>query len=683
MPRSDSQRALGVLMLMAASLLIAGCGGGRDAPQGVTFTLLSVVPSVSTDVNGGDVVTISGTNFRAVTFSSITFGASPSIIDRNSISDTSVQVTTPPAPLGNPGVVTIEVTTVEAGSKFLLNSYTYVGTSGSPQPQSITRTTFTPTGAEDFTIQGVNLGPAGGNINVIFAGMGTVRGLVSSDSSSVNARAPVSAGTPPSGPITVTIDTGTATADLPTPVTYDHAGPVAVLAPWQEPNGASRPVPLGNNAAAMCTSGADNVWGNGNDDVLIIRGPPSPSATRVTVPGGGSVGFLDRNSSIPVVLDANTICVCSVGPNGAFDGPAVTADDMVVVITNAQSSPVVTSVLLGRPLLPAPPGRVSSSRFAFLEAGADNTPGTIDDMVRVYDTTPTQVGAFSVSYLDVTPGRTNFSIPFSPDGDSVFVMSAGGNTTPRDADDLLTRYVVSTATVNATTVAFAQTRPLALSSTLLVAPGAGADGAFGFGSDVLIVITATGSLSVTSHTLMMPIDTTAVVPIARLGVGGVALPIQGSQPLLAYTDPFAGTNAALSLTGTPLLAPLSSGDLVVFTPGTAVPGDELALRLLRDASAVQNFSVVPALNQAIPVLTDDDRAFGVTVTGGSALLVHQTRALGALTDSSTLPVDLPPGAPITGSEPFVPVGMGWGLVQTPGSTGAYRDGADAVLVVRY
>jgi len=40
-------------------------------------------------------------------------------------------------------------------------------------------------------------------------------------------------------------------------------------------------------------------------------------------------------------------------------------------------------------------------------------------------------------------------------------------------------------------------------------------------------------------------------------------------------------------------------------------------------------------------------------------------------------------APITGSEPFVPVGPDWGLVQSKGATAFWGDGADVVLVVRY
>ncbi|MHC4133722.1 MAG: IPT/TIG domain-containing protein [Planctomycetota bacterium] len=683
MSKFDSQRALDALM--AALFLVAGCGGGDDAPQRITFTVSAVVPNVSTGINGGDVVTIQGTNFLAVNVTSVTFGGSPGILDRNSLTDTSVEVRTPPAPLRNPGVVIVEVTTVEAGSKFVPGDYTYVSSSGSPQPQTISPTTFTPTGAQDFTIQGTNLGPSGGNVGVLFSGLGSVQGLVSLDATLVTGRAPVSTGTPPTGPVTVTINTGTDVADVPTTVTYDYTAPVAVAAPWQEPNGASRPVPLGLSNAVMCTSGVDNIWGNANDDVLIIQGPPTPVATRVTFPGGGSVGFLDRNNSIPVVLDANTICVYSVGPNGGPDGPGTaTPDDTVVLITSAQTTPVVVPPLaLGR-LIPAPPARISSSTFAFIEAGADRNPGTADDWVRIHDTAFLQVGAFQLANPDVTPGRTNFSIPFSPDGDNVFVMSAGGNGTPSDGDDQLTRYVVSTGASTVTAVAFAQTRPHAISPTLLVAPGAGADAALGIGVDDLIVITTTPfALNVASHTLPTPIDTTAVVPLAPLGAGGVALPVQGPQPLLAFTNPVTGTNAALSLIGTPLLAPLGSGDLAVFTAGSAAPGDERAIRLLGDASSFQNFSVVPTLNQAIVVLTDDDRAFGVTIAAGSALLVHQTRALGAFADTSALPVDLPPATLITGLEPFVPVGANWGLVQTPGSTGLFRDGADAVLVVRY
>jgi hypothetical protein len=681
MCKIDSQRALGALM--AALFLVAGCGGGSDAPARLTFTVSAVVPNVSTDINGGDVVTVQGTNFLAVNIFNVTFGGDPGVIDLNTLTDTSVQVTTPPAPLGNPGVVIVEVMSIDAGSKFVPGDYIYVGTSGSPMPQTITPTTLTATGAEDFTIQGTNLGPSGGSVNVTFAGVGTVQGTVSLDSTLVTGRAPVSFGTPPMVPVTVTLDTGTQTADVPTAVNYDYAAPVAVTAGWQVANGASRPVRLDNFSAVLCTS-ADNTWGNANDDVLILRGPSSPTATRVTFGSGASVGYLDPNNSIPVVLDANTICLCSVGPNGAFDGPTtVIPDDRIILITNAQTTPVVTPFVLGTALVPAPLGRVSSTRFAILDAGVDNTPGTADDMVQVSDAAFT-MAAFPVAFLDITAGRTNFSIPFSPDGNSVFVMSAGPNGTPNDGDDMLTRYLLSTTVMTATPVSFAQTRPLAISPSLLVAPGGGAGGVFGLAPDDLIVITATPFAlnAPIMHQLPMPLDTTAVVPLAPLGTGGVVLPIQGVSPVLAFSDPVGNNSALVSLTGTPLLAPLGSGDLAVFAPGTVAPGDELAIRLLGDASTFQNFAAVPTLNQATVALTDADRAFGVTAAGGGTLTVNQTRALGALTDTSFLPVALPPAAPISGAEPFVPIGASWGLVQSPGTVG-FGSGTEAILVVRY
>jgi hypothetical protein len=672
----ESQRARGALMA-ACMFLVAGCGGGDDAPKDITFTVSAVVPDVSIDINGGDPVTVRGTGFLAVTISRVTFGAQPGIIERSTITDTAIEVTTPPAPGGVPGTVEVMVVTVEAGSKFVPGRYTYVATSGSPQPQTIAPATFTPTGAQDFTIGGANLGPPGGSIDVTFSGVGTVRGTVSADSASVTGRAPVSVGAPSLLPVTVTVDTGTATADVPMTVSYDHGPPVPVPAPFQAANGASRPVRLDNSSAVMCTSGTDLTWGNGNDDVLIIRGPPSPGATRVTLPGGGAVGFLDLNNSVPAVLDANTICVYSVGPNGVPDGPLTSQDDTVVVITGAQTTPVVTMLAIG-PLNTAPFARISSGAFAVGDAGGDKAPGTGDDMVRVYTPAFAAVAAFPVADLDITPGRTNFSIPFSPDGDTVFVMSAGLNGTPGDADDQLTRFVISTGVSTLTPVPFAQVRPHAISPALLVAPGAGSNGP-GTAPDDLIVITPAGStLNVVTHALAMPLDTLAVVPFAPLGAGGVALPVQGGTPVLAFTDPVGNVSAPVSLTGTPLLAPLGSGDLVVFAPGTAATGDEQAIRLLGDASSIRNFATVPTLNQATVVLSDADRAFGVAASGGGSVIVHQSRALGALTDTSILPA-----APITGAEPFVPIGTNWGLVQSPGPTGLFGTGTDAVLVVRY
>ncbi|MHC4548363.1 MAG: IPT/TIG domain-containing protein [Planctomycetota bacterium] len=691
--KTSPQRAGGALL--AAFLLLAGCGGD-DAPVRLTFTVTAVVPSVSNDINGGDLVTVQGTNFLAVTISSVTFGAQPGIIERTTITDTSIQVTTPPAPGGTPGVVRVEVVTVEANSKFVPGDYTYVSGSGTPQPQTITPTTFTPTGAQDFTIQGTNLGPGGGNVDVIFNGVGTARGTVSLDGQFVQGRAPVSAGLPPAGSIVVTIDTGTATADVPTQVTYAFALPAAVPVPYQAPNGASRPVRLSDGFAVLSTSGGNAVWGDLDDDVVLVLGPPTPGMRRILGPGGTPVGYLDANNSIPAVLDPNTVCVYSVGPNGVPDvpSPTVPPDDTVVLITNAQSpTPTVTPFVFGF-LNTAPLAAIAPNRVAFTAAGSDLGRGTADDMLHVWEFNgglPGPVGAQMVGEVDVTPGRTNFSLPYSPDGDAVFVMSVGPNGTPRNGDDQLWRFTFSTMTARSTPLPFVWAPPHAISPTLLAAPGAGANRLFGDADDTLVVVTDTGGFFnlAGTQTLGSPFDRAAVVPIAPLGTGGVVVPVVSAMPVLAFPSP-TGSPASLAMIGTPLLAPLGSGELIVFAPGGPPPGDEQAVRIAADASSSQPFALVPTLTQALRAHTDADRAFGASPgpdgswgTSDDSLTVHQTRALGLGIDIASLPIQQLPGLPITGQEPFVPIGPDWGIIQSPGPLRVYLGPSDQVLVVRY
>ncbi|MHC4225275.1 MAG: hypothetical protein ACYSUN_14900, partial [Planctomycetota bacterium] len=194
------------------------------------------------------------------------------------------------------------------------------------------------------------------------------------------------------------------------------------------------------------------------------------------------------------------------------------------------------------------------------------------------------------------------------------------------------------------------------------------------------------SMSRTTQSLTQPIQMAALVPYARVGATGIAVAIQGAAPIAVFMNPGSGNPALISGLQPPLFAPLGSQDLLVFDPGPPGLGDERA-QLIPGSSA---FAFIPAWNQAVPALTDQYRAFGVGTgpdnvygTGDERLLVHQTLALGYDTETSILPMGIAMGGPVTGLESFVPVGPGWGVMQSPGPIAGYGGGDDLLLFVRY
>lgn len=668
--------------------LAAGCGGGGGGGGGIAWTVLSVSPDVSLDLNGGDVVTVTGTNFNAAGVIGATFGASPGF-NFQLVNNTTFRITTPPAPGGSAGTVAIEVLSLNAGTKLVFGAYTYVGSQGPPQPTTINPTSYTPTGAESFSIQGSNLGPSSGIVTVTYGAVGAVQGNVSVTSQFVSGNAPIT-GLPPAGAVTVTVTSGTQSGNVPTQVNYAWAAPTALALAGQSPGNLAR---LGPAHAVLCVSGPQGgpfLWGDLNDEIVIVQGPPATTQlTRLTV------GHLSAANSVPAVLDADTVAVYSIGLNGT----AGDIDDGVWVVTNARSATPATTYRTIPYLNSTPVAAISSTHIAFGRAGLDLTRGTADDELWAMDVTTgfmVQLGA-NVGRLDLTAGPTaSISIPFSADGDTVFVMTMGGDGAPLTGDDTLVRGKVSQpGSILTAGASWLAARPVALGATL--AAGVGGPGkAPGTSNDDLVVFRETGGiLQVVRHALNTPLNAGALAPLAHLG-SGLAV-VAGSGPngvpgdaddaLVVFTDVVGGTSVNAPLGGgTPVLSRLGSGDLVVFT----APGR--ALRIAGDASEQQLFlSSLPWAQGFVP-LTDDDRAFAIGAgpdslpnSGDEVLLVRQTRALGAVTDGVTLPLSPAASAPARGTEPFVPVGA-WGLLQSPGSPNpvpTFGDANDVLVLARY
>lgn len=696
--RISLRRLIGALV---PAFLLAACGGGGGGSGGIGFTVDAISPAVSDDLSGGDTVTITGTNFLAAGVADVTFGGIPAT-NRVILSETEMTVRTPAAPGGVAQAVTVVVTSLRGGTEQIANGYTYA-ISG-PNPQSISPTAFTATGAEDFTITGTTLGPLGGQVTVLFGGIGSVTGAVSANGQAITGRAPVSAGVPPLGPVTVTVDTGAATADVPVTVTYPYALPAVFAAgvPGQTLGNASQPVRLADGFAALCTCGVNGTWGDADDDIRIVRGPPNAVQVLSVSPRlapGMPVGFLSATNSIPAVLGPDTFCVYTVGGIGV---PGY------VLVTLARTAPVAD--VFAHPFINAAPiAAIGPNRIAFMTSGVDGlfgplAGGNVGDDLFVMEfnlaLAPPPVliaggGAGRVPLAgtaDLAAGAVNFSIPFTDDGDTVIVMGAGPDALPRNGDDTFTSVVLSTgATALRVGAPFLLGRPIALSATLFAAPGAGPNGTFGNGDDALDVFSFGAAWTRTPHSLGQPLNNAlAVVPYARVG-NGIAL--AAPSAVMVYTDPLAGTKTTLPFAGAPLFAPLGNGGLVVFGPG----GD-LALRTgddeahhVDDVAARLSFGQVPNQFQAIAPLSDSDRAFalapggdGVFGTADDLLEVYQSRALGAAADASRLPASALPVAQVLGSTvTFVPVGPGWGLIQSPGAFGVWGDLNDQLILVSY
>ena len=106
-----------LVAVIAGTLVPSGCGGS-DSPSDPTFQVTGVSPDTSVDLDGGDTVTVFGDKFLDVNVVGVRFGGTPGT-NVQVLAQDSLTVVTPPAPGGIAQVVTIEVISTLAGSKFL------------------------------------------------------------------------------------------------------------------------------------------------------------------------------------------------------------------------------------------------------------------------------------------------------------------------------------------------------------------------------------------------------------------------------------------------------------------------------------------------------------------------------------------------------------------------------------
>jgi hypothetical protein len=690
--------------------LIAACSGGSGGPP-AKFTVTSVTPNSSADANGGEVVTITGTNFKAARVAQVIFGTGNPGFNFKRLSDTELEVTVPPSPSGLPGTVFVDVVSLEMGTRGVPGGFTYAGgggPTGPPEPETITPTTFTATGAEKFTIGGKNLGPGGGTVDVEFLGVGRVRATVSADGKFAIGNAPITAGVPPTVASQVMVDSAGQTAPVPTQVSYFHLPPVVRGLGYQEGNGnASQPVRVADGLAVMATSGPDPTWTNGNDSLFLVVGPPftGPPVDLLAAQAAG-MRNLDPNNSIPIALDSDTICVYTRGPNPA---PA-NGDETILLITNLQGTPSV--VALAAPLATQVPiARISSTLVAFT-VGGTGTNG--QDQLQILEIVngvfvPNPVNRVDIGYVDgtATRGRANRSIPYSPDGDTVFVFSLGLTGTLSTADDSLARHVISTGFTSIAQTPLAVTAPVVLSPTRAVAPVSGS-----------VLIPASANDQLAAYDFITPNPTTtlldtgsrvnagAVRPMVKLGDSSVVLSLGGPglgspSKVGVFVDDGTGgfTQTNLDLSGRPHFVRLLDGSVILFGPGAGgAPGtpDDRTMHVPAAGLPFQDFFSPPLWSQATLATSDDTRAFaigdgldGFTTTGDEKLLVFQSKSLGTPASASTLPMATGLNVPVRSvvgagrTSSFVPVGPGWGLMQSPGRNGTFNNADDPLILVYY
>lgn len=681
------RRALGVSLL---SLLLAACGSGGSVS--FSFALNSVTPNVSATLLGGETVEVTGVNFLDVTIVTVMFGGHP-VQGVSVLGDGVIEVVTPPAPNGATGSVDVTVITADAGARTLANGYTYQN-GDAMAVGAITPTTFTATGAEDFTITGQNLAGAGQTtVEVIFGSAGTVVGNVSDGGATVTGRAPLVAGTPPAAPVTVTVRRAPGEeANAPQTVTFDWNPPFGVPGPGQTVGGASQPVRIADGYAVACTAGVDGTWGNLDDEVLLLSGhPAAPNSVPVrripTVPGPAPtpVGFLHPQLSIPVSFATGDVFVYSVG-TGA--GPRITR------ITNISTATPTVTDNAPPGMNPLPLAAIGPNRLAYTTAGPDgilNGAASDEDLYVIDVVTMTPFLPITIGHVDLTL-PASFSLPRSADGGStVFLVSTGADAVAGNGNDQMVRAVVPAATASFAAAPFLVQPPLVLSSTTAFAPGAGANGVPGNADDTVEVFFHNGAtLARTPRALGAALFVGAPLHAVRLGgSGGVVAAGTGLQ---IFTDILLGSPTLTAIPGVPILAGLPSLEAIVFGPGAdlvvGAPPDEA--RHISGGGASVPFADVPLWTQAASPGSDADRAFavgrgpdGAFGTGDELLVVQSVRALGQTRDGTTIPLAVDAGRSILSSSRFVPLSGSSGIIQSPGPDGVFGTPDDHYVLTRH
>ncbi|MEM8883255.1 MAG: IPT/TIG domain-containing protein [Planctomycetota bacterium] len=705
--RAVNRLAVAVMCALVATATAACSGGGGGGTP--TFEVTAVSPSESVDLNGGGTVVITGEQFLAAQPTTVLFGDGNPGFNLQVISDTQLEVTLPPAPNGLPVIVTVEVVSLNRGTRGLFGGFQYRGPGGTPvppNPQTIVPTTYSPTGAQEFRITGTNLGPPGGVVTVEFGSVAAVQGQVSQDTTIVTGRAPVLGFLPVPGPLEVVVRNGSFAEAVPTQVRFEKPDTVALGVPRQSVTAqinSSVPVRINSGVAAMITTGTDFIWGNGNDEMVLVYGPPSTtSVVNALSLGTAAPRSLSPNYSLPVRVDNDTV---------VLSGPGATpANTVLYIVSNlAAATPTVTVANVPN-LAPIMPARIADGQLGVILQGT-GLGGA--DQLQVLTFTGGQITGQLATAIDIGTadvisatgrGRANVSRPASPDGDSVFVVGLGANGVFGDADDTLIRYRISTTEIAGIVAPHFVAPPIFVSASRVVGVAAAIIQAPD-PDDALVVYDVLGTaISQTIIDLDSRADVGAARTIVTFGDGNVAVATGGvdrapnnADDLVAVyrastvAPPFDGPTQ-FSFGRRPVMAPLGNGFLLVSArglDGTANSSDDVQVTITPEGNALRAFQSSLTWPQHRVPSVQDGRAFALRrgpdslwSTADEELVVFQSEALGSPPDGLAFRIGGGAAALISGFEPFVPIGANWGLIQSPG-LGGFGTAADLILFVFY
>ena len=722
-------RAVWLALLSGLFVFSTACSGGGGGESTPTFTVTSIEPSQSEDLNGGGTAIVRGTNFLSARAARVLFGDGNPGFNLDVKSQTELWITIPPSPSGNAGPVNLEVQTLDRGTKGIFAGFTYGDggnqpPAGPPKPTTITPTFYTPTGAQNFIIGGSDFGSDGSKLIVEFQGVGIVEATVTGGGTLLTGRAPVASPVPtPVVPVEVRVRNDPFEAVVPTRVTFTYFAPTVVpgITYFEGNANASLPVRVALDKAVVATS-TDVAWANGNDDLMLITVDASTntiSPLRSLLAGQSAARHnLDRFNSAPIALNGDTVCISTLGVNTA----GASGDEEILVISNL-SSPTPNVASIGPlTLSKAPIVRISSTRIAFTTIGTGGTAAAPSDQLWVVDIVngfPTTSRTVDIGITDnvVNAGlgglssRRVRSVPFSPDGDAVFVYArclAGFNTPYGDFDDVVTRYVVSTGTTAVALMPFLLTKPVALSANRVVAPATWmANPAVNPDPfDIVSIVDFAGSAgNPTVVEIGSFVSPGATFKVVALKDGNFVMPIGAAgQPagtladrIGIFTDDGSGavTMNSIAVAFRPLLTSVGDG-VMVFGPGldgVRGSGGDRTFYIAPTGEPSLDFTSAPDWLQGstrnLGPPSDGDRVFALGQgdqawnNANEVLHVFQVRALDAFIDATTVPLAASATSNVDGNVPFVPIGSNWGLMLSTGMNGAWQNNDDRLIVVYY
>ncbi|MCE9584963.1 MAG: hypothetical protein K8T20_20925 [Planctomycetes bacterium] len=311
----------------------------------------------------------------------------------------------------------------------------------------------------------------------------------------------------------------------------------ATLSLAGKPGGISSPVIIGGRAV-MTSRGLD-LTTSLDDTLLIVQGIGTATLTVKTV---SMPGIAAGDPSIPVALDATSLLIVTSGADFLFG----TGDEILAVVRNLDAAtPTVTPIFSGairgdasgRPM-------ASGGTIAAVEtAGLDGLFSTSDDRLQVIRDvlgTPTPAPPVAIGGSVAGPA----GMPIETGSDAAIVPSLGADLLPGTADDeVVVVSLLSVDPMTNTVVAapYGTASPagvlVLMSGSSAVRLSAGPDGTQGTADDTVVILASIPAAPTTSSFLVGPVANFAPLP-----ADGTSIVMSGVGP-----DHIAGTTDDLTL----------------------------------------------------------------------------------------------------------------------------------------